>query len=947
MAVVPQSAVWNSDGTITITWSGNLGLPTNFPIVSGEYSLQFELPSNLAVAPLIASGFSSAQLIGQSFVANNQTRFTPFVVTPTPGSTIRIQVRNSPSGSLGSITNGTYLISLSDQYSGAQTDLILNGSQQPTATITSGNQIVASSNYGRIINITAGSFNVRVNGATRSVSSVTSSGNQLYINFSGTAVNPSDVVTLSIDANAFDCGPFSPHANWSNINTPFFTVTNNTSWPTPNYSSSFYDNGGQRIGVSFDQNIVSNTPQSLSITGDFGGTRTATYAFTSGSTAYYNISGTPVYNTEFIQSISYAANQVRVSGAPFGQGTNNFFSIPAGTVSSGGASPPVPSLVSANISQDGTVLTINWNRSCSYTSGQITLSPTYSPVGSQQFGSPDQGNGSTQFIYYLDADPIRIGDSVNLNIPGSYALDDVSSQPNALSNGLITNNSIEPYDKPLYLDSAVAADGQTFTVQFDMEVTLKQSFTDNVEVIAQDKSDLTERVFTVASGTASLTTTTITNDTVTCTLTGGGVIFDPTGAAPQSGDDVAFHTNGFSGIVSSKLSEDAGQIALTDPIGTAPYDFANSETVDNNSTQPEPVTAVTPAYLEAEVYNQGINQFLRIRFNDGASTLQLQQGAALPVLSGSISGTTSLSFSGLQFGAGDNDEIVYQITGEKMKQAIDGEVVTLTAPDGIVVSKATGTPNAAFGPFTAGTNNFTNNSTTPNPIEPDTAPAIEDMLVSLDGLSLGLYFDVVVDAVSGQATIDSTLTGERLADLAVPAAEDTLIRVDLQGTLPIFRGESIFVSLPLGMVRNQSSGQTNLVITRQQVNNNNSLIPVPRAPVLDTCTLNTPGNLLTATFDIPVVEGSSTGYIISSRSGRHDVTIASVNSNIVNLNVDGLVFKNETVKLYLSKGFVKEGEYSFTDNDAITAFTVDVSGRGAGAPDLPSLGEDLTSEALE
>jgi len=671
------------------------------------------------------------------------------------------------------------------------------------------------------------------------------------------------------------------------------------------------------------------------------------------------VQGTPLYNNEVVNASSVQAGVVRSLGAPSGQGENASFNPPSFNVGSNGTDPPAPTVTSATISTSGTQLVVVWDRAATFEGGSGTLTPENSPVGPQTLKSPTAGNSTDTWTFNLDTDPIRIGDSVALTFSAGYALDFQTNEPTAaISIDPIVNNSTILYTKPALLDVDILADGATVKLVFDRAVTIRTATLESsVRVLAQDVSDSALRSFTVLAGTGTVITTTETDDSVQFEITGGGTVFgNGVGGAgdPNDGDDVAIHTNGFAGIVSSTLSETAGQPALVDPIGTpvSETDFANSFGVDNLSTQAEPASPITPTYVEAEVFDQGDNpleQFLRIRFDDGSATpIELQNNSILPTLSGSLTGTTTLQFEQLQTGAGDNDEIVYKVTGEKLKRSVDGEVVTLTVLEGLVISVDTATVNAASGPYVDNVAaSFTNSSTVPQPQAADTPPVIQQIFIGADGLLVGVYYDVNINALSGQVTADGTLTGSRTGDFDVspPPAQLTLATFELNGSLPIFRGETVFVDLPESLVSNASNGQESLSVTGFLADNN-SLLPVPLAPILDTATLNDPGTIITATFNVPVVAGLGTGYCIASKTGRHDLTIASISANVVNIQVAGVVFEGETLELFFAKDFVKEGQHEFTPNVQLSNFEVDVSSRTSAAPDLPSNSTGLVPDGV-
>jgi hypothetical protein len=292
---------------------------------------------------------------------------------------------------------------------------------------------------------------------------------------------------------------------------------------------------------------------------------------------------------------------------------------------------------------------------------------------------------------------------------------------------------------------------------------------------------------------------------------------------------------------------------------------------------------------------------LKIRYDDGAGTpIALQQSTAIPTLTGSVTGTVVLEFWDIDDGAGTNDDIIYQVVGERIKKNTQ-EVATLTIPSSIVVSQATGTPNAAVGPYTQGTNNFLNQSNEELLPGESELPIPEEAKIDITGLKVGIYFSTAINSVGTQVIVESTLSGSRVAQFGSPTTEDTLAVLEFVQPLPVFRGESVFVDIPAALVQDSTGGQQNLGRERFEVDNN-SHVPVPAAPVLDSCTLNNPGTIASATFDVDVYAGvDGTAWLIGEKSGRRDVEISSITSNVASLAVDGVIYADETVELHWTK----------------------------------------------
>lgn len=858
-----------------------------------------------------------------------------------------------------------------NDYQGTTTDIRL-GFEDPTAQISANN---FSDTQSRIAWSWSGGRNSRLKPG-RSYNDITvtvtpQGGSPVVVTHTGHAAGinprfnlnrrliPTDVVTVDIPDGTFELSQ-SNQANYvfDCVHTQDVPVRVFVTWPEPQYTHTTVVDNGTKVRHHFDipvanENFIGSLPE------DFGGDivtlRSASPLAVAADYIEWSVtSPDPIYEGETIDFGTINGNLVRNADAPPGLGRNSSFNPSPYTVVGGGAPPPVPILIGAQINPDGTSLQLTWTRPADYYKGTGVLKPTFSPIGNQNFDVPDFGNGGTQWTYLLDPDPIRVGDTVTLDATAMLAMDQVSGEGSAaVTDFPVVNGSTQPYDKPVLELTWVLADGQSIQLDFDRPVVVNDSILEaNYQVLAQDIIDQAPtREFSVVPGTATL----IDGDTkLQVAITGAGTIFgNGLGGPgdPDDGDSAKHNTNGFAGIVSSKLSAEAGQPALLDPIPGAAGDWDTSLLIVNNSQIVEPTGEVIPTYVEAQVFDQGdspVEQFLRIRFDDGAGTpVKLQDNVTLPILSGSLTGLVSLTFDHLQAGAGDNDEIVYKVVGELLKRSADGEVITLTIPEGIVVSDSTGDPNPAFGPITDGDPSFTNDSTIPQPVPAETPPHIQQIIVGSDGFLVGIYYDVEINAVGGAIETDSTVTSEKTGNFTVnpSPAQKTLATFKLEGDVPIFREESVLVDVPSGLVSGIVNGLSSIAAS-QLLAENNSLIPVPLPPIVDSASVNDPGDLIQLIFSVPVVEGTGAGYVVSSLSGRNEVTIASISNNVVNLNVAGIIYENEDVELFLEADFVKEATYEFTSNEKLRNYVVDTSGRTAAAPDLPGNAPGLNPGSL-
>lgn len=862
--------------------------------------------------------------------------------------------------------NGWLIPLTANAYTGPATDLALSGdSAMPDVNTDSGNGTTTTVFFtfamGRRSNVigAASGATLRVNGTPFS-GTFAAGGTSSSITFP-VAVNPGETVALSLPAGLFQLSENSSSTTYThnNIVSTDIPVTNARTYDAPVFNGlgAVISNAGNRMTFSFDALVAQGSQAAtmqLSVTGNLQGTRTFSFTSISGSNSviFDRVSGNPLIVGEFISNIIVGAGLVRDPDAPSGTAENTGFTITGFTIVSGGQSvlPPIR-IGNAVVSTDGLSITLNWFEPASYNTGVLTINAEFSPnITAKLAGGPSSGNGTDVWVYTLVGDPIRISDNVSLSIPAGLAIENTAMQTNAgASNEGTTNNSTIAYPKPTLVSGEIKADGQTAALTFGENVVLNSTvLEDRVVVVAQDVSDTINREFTSVTGTGSVVGGTV----VEFDLTGAGTIFgNGVGGTgdPDDGDTPKAHSSGFAGLVTTQLSEDAGEPALLDPFGDE-IDFSSSFALTNNSTQPEPASNVVPDIVSANVFNQGdapIQQFLDIVFDDGTVSIELQRSTAFPTLTGSITGTAILSFVEIRSTAGDNDTIRFEITSEQFKREADGEILTVTIPVDVVVSDATGDSNLTAGPLVSNVaSEFSNNSTIILPTEPQTPPEIQQVIVGVDGKLIGIYYDVDVFKVGGSITVEGLLTGTRTAPFAgIPDPdEDTLVTFMLSG-IPIFKGEAVFVDVPANLVGNTVNGQQSLAVTQKQAINN-SLEPAPLQPVLDSSTLNSPGTVIQLIFNVPVSAGTGLGHVVSSLSGRHDIEITSIASNIVSATVAGVIFADETVELFLDSAFVLEDLFDFVGNAALNNFVIDVSGR-VGAPAIPVNAVDLNSEAVE
>jgi hypothetical protein len=676
----------------------------------------------------------------------------------------------------------------------------------------------------------------------------------------------------------------------------------------------------------------------------------------------FRLSSGAVYEGEEVTIGFILADRVRNAAAPNDSAAGNELVVPNAlesiTVGSQeGAASPAPVLLGATVLADGERLSLSFDIAVSYVGGNIAITNEYFTEANQNLTFSgtfvDPGTDKQPIFDINPMNPVRNYDTVTADIPaGLFENKFPVTEDHVVYNGrAVTNNSDIPFPNPEVLDSNIPASGDRIEIIFDRAVSvptdveglnIEQALIDNITVIATDISAGTpDRTFTV-DDTLDIDsdTDTITNDTLVVRLTGGGLIFGVDTPSAGDGDDVVFHSNGVSGWAVSAASAGpdlADALAFVDAI-----EAESPEVVDNESTVDEPAADVTPTIVEAEVYDVGADQFLRIRWDDGSATpITVQRSSAKPTISGSVTGGISLEDGVIQDGAGSGDEIAYQVIGDKLKRESDGEIVTLSIPASVVTSSTTGTPNAESGPYVSNVDSeLTNNSTIGVPQPSELPPTIQQIYIHTDGRTVGVYYDVDISA--GPATSGSGYATQRedivLTRKQVTPTQQTLLL--MQSDKTIFRGETVLIDLVAGLVVNPVNNLTNTVATAVEAENN-SLVPVPAPPIIDSAVLNDPGTVLTINFDKAVVAGSGSAYADAKVSGRHTVRITSINDNSVTAEVVGKVFEEDTeVTLVLEQDFVLDSLFEATGNISQT-FDVNVSARTSAAPDLPDNAQGL------
>ena len=991
----PVSFELGANGKIRITWdpADDLeGVDTSYFANCSRFEYGFDsgVASGVNYVPApTTSVYSRARLTNRrntrvsSFVSEHEPGvaislaggdFTYHSPDP-PGIATRVGFNNFGGGNQSNVvstpTTGTLT---ANNYTGVTTDIELNdvpwGTDAVPLVVLDGNVVTfrfsgrrtARVNPTYLATVTSRVV-VRENGSPFSTSSVvltqTAEGTQIDVTL-GASPSPTATIDISISADTFDIADTQAAvSDWNDVASVGNCLTENapvTATGTddpPSINSIDLDpsftgtSAGRALNIYFEPStcIVDNTA-SIVLSVD-GSVRTLQYvsegvAFGTLYRVTYHIVGDPIYENQDVTG-TYPAGRV---GLDFDTGNTNLAESINLNAGSDGATAPAPIPVAAEVLANGTQVVVQFDDEVDPVSGAPAIAAEFSPGASQvlTMTSPFtyQGGDKRFPIYNLSdsGSPVRNFDNVAVLVPAGIV---EGVQPNPQGNTSATilatstvNNSEVVFDPPVYQSSEINGNGNAILITFDIPISLHPTFgrtviDDNLKVQATDFSSGDEREFTPDTGQDIEIQS---ETTLSVRLSSAGLIFefdDPDGDSP-----VHFDTNGTAGLVVSEAS--------TGPTNTDALALwavvDEDELVTNNSTQPEPASAVTPTFVLARIDNIGANQYLSIRWDNGSSTsIQVQRSTALPTLVGALTGTITLEFESIQDGAGDNDEIRYLVTGTQLRQDPDEGTITLDIPASVVVSNTTGTPNAE----TLSASPVTNNSNIPAPQPSQTPPVIQQIYIDTTGTVLGIYYDVVIDSGPGSTgTLDCTQRGSlTLTRKAVDANDSTLLLFDINNT--VFRGETAFASLVASVAVNTENTLQNAAVNNVEVVNN-SLVPVLSPPIIDMVTLDNAGTTITATFNKAIEAGAGTAYIQSSLTGRHTVTITSISGAVATIDVAGIVFEEEsTVTLNLEPDFVRESQFSFTSNERLEV-AVDVSGRTSAAPDLPTIAKGLNLE---
>lgn len=759
-------------------------------------------------------------------------------------------------------------------------------------------------------------------------------------------------------------------ANFVHTAIPMYQIPlkNEVQFNIPLFVNRFTANNGQSFGYKFDRQIdlknhlTSGTKRLRNqSTGDEININPTSPSIDNESCIYVTTEQLILGNT-YIDIDGYDEDGVNTDGIP--RAGNRRIS-PGSFVADTGATTLVPEVVFVRVNSTGTQISIRWNTATKYKSGVAQFNTEFSFDNTLNLSIPSSGDGTFTWIYTLSTEnQIRENDSFAINIPAGFGEDVQTESEDSLAylESFLDDNDNQsniPWPAPELLSGEVSTDGRTISLTFDIDVRVIVD--DNgplidqfLNILAKDTGDDEIILYPVQPNTVSP----LTAATKVISFTSQGILYR------SADEDIAINSSNIAGMVGNYASVVLDVPQLLPPIDnptTGPIssntDFDNSYQLTNNSTEEKPVDPVVPTYDSASITQVGDppQQILRIVFDDGTDPISIRRSPEnlLPTLTGNRAGQVDLEFREITSSNIDNDTIVFNVTSEPFILQRDFETASLFIPEDLVRSIATDTPNAEVSEFNQGTDNFENNSEFVPPAAPFERPEIRDAFVGEDGRLVGLYFNTDLSGSRNtQLTVYGTLTGTRTFTLASNDPGDLPVDQTLATyritTLPVFRGEKVYVTGDQGLVTALNDGNFTVdsLPFERFLARNNSLIPVPPAPVLDTAVLATNGFELILTFSIPVKNGTADAYVIASKTGKHKVKFDSVNVNIVTAIVSGKVYEDETVELFLPKDFVVESTYSFTSNAETNNFTVDVSSRTTDAPDLPPGAEGLSSEAL-
>lgn len=766
---------------------------------------------------------------------------------------------------------------------------------------------------------------------------------------------PGETVTLNVPAGEFKISEFelesgrhntgswtAGDAGYNNFAEVSIPITNNvTNWPTvePDFNYAFVDSGTGFI-FSFTRSVkISDTNHSVTFTRASDGVSSVFRITTSQPNPWqvrYNLeSGPPLLNGQQYNGFTYPANKVYFiyalntsnNAGNRSRFYNNFFS------SSGGDTGETPTLAAATINGNGDTLTLTFDTEVNYIAGEVTVSTLYSDLGIFSLAPLGTPTNTTVLTFDISAlsDTVRVNDVVKVSLPEGLVQNFIGSQPNEVVTDYdVINFSTQPYDQPELVDAGceVDTDGITVNLEFDRGIIVNQTnFENYIRIRARDKNTTDIRVGQPVAGSLSgvdVTTTrgidvegpivTDGSKELSFTIFGMTVYDEDALLAPRDGDDlVTLDSSGFANIFINYVSDLAGEPVTAGAIGD-PSDITLSFELINNSLVEEPQTAVIPTVKSAAVVESGGLQYLEIQWDqaDGIVSVQYAVPEVTPTLISAFRGNIDLTDREIVTRDNDDDTTRYLMT-PRVYRASDSEILTLNIPAALVVSVSTGSPNAAVNGQTT-----TNNSTVSVPVASPGRPEPQELYIGTDGKTLGIYWDLTVFPGGDDANILSLLSGNKTASYSAFASGLLIYAVNQD--IPVFKGERVLVSLPESFAVYDQDGLTSEAYS-DLVPVNNSLIPVPRAPVLDSasCTATS----ITLVFDVNVAEGSVKGYMVSEFTGRKTVIFDSVSDNTVTAVIDGRVYDEESeVKVFLPVGFVVDSEYGVTGNKEVSNFTV-------------------------
>lgn len=953
---IPTSGGVNRNGQayVGLTGTGIAGLDLTGASAQGTTSSA----SPIKLFNALGSSDSGGEEIGQAFYPGLMPSMADLVAANNlchialPGSIATNAGDSNPTNNNSQYTLSNVSPSGSIRYKGPRTQALISRSliasgettpgHVPDIQVTGTNTVrfvcreqrivgdVPNIMFGRQVRnlLAASNVNLTVNGSTtNSCTSVAVGGNISgsfgdYIEFTFTSpILPGQTLVLNIPAGFFEFKHPSFTNTWTSIaeNT---SVVNGSSFPTPSISNISVNGAGTSLVFTFNNPIALNTISSAisaALTSSLGVNRIQSFGNITGNALTVTLN-VPIYTGESV-SASSAIGQVRYSGSTGSDGLSAAYSS-IGVINGSSVARPKPIIVSAKVvgpaagSQNGKLIDLTFDRNIVNNSAASLLADgTYPDVNTTFTFSSIV---SSTVARYVTTGQIYAGDILAVNIPAGIVRETITSNPNDVSNNFaVTNESTVAHPIPVLQSAVVSANGQSITLTFDINVVAGPNVT-QLRIIAEDDS-------------TNVTRTMLTNNPVistnTLTLNILGTVFQ---SSPPSGDNpVTCDSNSLAGLVDSALAASAGQHSY---IG-----IITAFSVTNNSTIPEPAAPVTPTFEQAEITNGG-NE-LKIRWVDASDVaIGVRYLSGVPTVTGSTTGSVSVIFNRLETGLFENDTAVFILNPLIKQQSVD--TVTLSIPASLVQSLETNTNNAASGPYTsAAASEFVNNSTLINPAPPQLPPIAQDIIIGLNGLKVGIYYDTTVSPLGGGITLDCSLSGRKTALLTATESVLSTVLV-ITDSIPVFIGETVFATIPEGLVVNSVSNQLSLNIVGFEAVNN-STIPVPKPPSLDTAEISSSGTILTLVFDASVVIGMGFIWIVGSKSGKHLLENTTLTPpSTLQFDIAGIVYEDEIVTVNLASSVVKDSAYEFTPNDELLNFTV----TNNSTQTLPTIATGLAQE---